>query len=571
LEISYDYALVKLIEVQPILGYHANRGQTPFHLSRATKKILTSGNRFGKSSGAVADTSMIIQGVHPNQDMFRKSTEKMPFKWRYISEPQVLKGIVQETIDSLFPKGTITKGPKDQTGFYTTYYIHGFNPSGEEYWAEIEFKNNGSPVATFAGTWFDKITIDEVCPEIVFIENRARIGATGYPLYMDIVWTAEDSASWAETTIFENPEFHNPAIWFHYEGSTWDNCRCLTPETHGLHCRCNGGWLPKSEIKELEDFIRRSDPLRHEMKILGKRGGSSRSVFPILSRDVHIIDSLTGKNRYLEMDWENGRPRYCTLYFGIDPHGTRPDFVECWAKERLGRMICIDEFPNFVDGIFAGQLYEKIRQNATNQTTYDQLAGVLIDMSKRYGWPNKVNVGGIAIDPHWGVDKFKDSTGQVRQVVQWLNDAIRKRNEVAKPPYNKFPSVIISPVTKENGKEKDAGHRQIREELHYDALRDIGKGNMPNMYFTTRVVNTYRAIAGFKTKKPSSIDGASIINSQYEEELEHGVAVCRYTLAMKPEYTAITPVNVDSIWGDKPASPAFATETTPLNWGGISG
>jgi hypothetical protein len=200
------------------------------------------------------------------------------------------------------------------------------------------------------------------------------------------------------------------------------------------------------------------------------------------------------------------------------------------------------------------------------------MAGLLIDTAIKYGWPYKVNVGGIAIDPHYGVDKFKDSTGTVKQVVQWLNDAIRKRNESAKPPFNEFPFVQLSPVTKENGKEKDAGHRQIREELHYDALKKIEKGNLPNLYFTTRAVNTYRAISGFKTKKPSPVDGASIINSQYEEELEHAVAVLRYILALKPTYTAVTRVEMKSIWEDT-ANPVIFTkpEAVQLDWKGLSG
>ena len=520
---AIEMEICRRLSDQPILGYMPHRGQMLYHLARAPLEILTTGNRFGKSTGGGAEGSQAIQLVHEVEDKYRKSTADNPFRWRYISEPEVLKGVVQPFIMSLFPAGAVQTGRKDQTGFFEEFFIHGFNPSGVEYWATIEFKNNGSPVSTFAGTWFDLITIDEPCGEAVYNENRARLSASDYPLRIHILWTALDDANWADTVIYDSPDYNDPAKIFHYEGSTWDNCRCLTPEEHGLECRCHGGHIPKAKIVEFENEIKRTDPLEYEARVLGKRKGGSRVVFPILNREVHLFKLSDMK------DWVKGRPKLCTIYVSVDPHGGRPDFVKFWVIEPNGFQWQVAEWPSFVNGRFAGMYYEKIRGN---QTSYDDLAKIVIETCKSLGWPD-ITIGGMAIDPHYASQTPKGAElvdGRLETVVEGINRAIRKRQA-------DFPRFMLAKVTKDNGGEIDAGLRDLNEQYWYDANKPVGKGNEPMMRYSDTCVNSYRCAQSFKRSKPSSVEGASLVNSRFEEEFKHGVDVDRYYRAMQPHYS----------------------------------
>jgi len=100
---------------------------------------------------------------------------------------------------------------------------------------------------------------------------------------------------------------------------------------------------------------------------------------------------------------------------------------------------------------------------------------------------------------------------------------------------------MISPVTRDDGKEIDAGLRAINELLYYNHERYvkegcITKGNSPRAFWSMKCANSWRAMVGFKRAKQSAVEGSSIINTRFEEELKHGVDILRYILALEPKH-----------------------------------
>ena len=524
-------ALAAYTELQPILKYQPHRGLVGYHLSRAPLEILSAGNRFGKTTGMVAEGCMAGQMVHPVEGKYRCSTSEMPFRWRYISEPEILGGVVQPIIMNSFPPDTIKAGRTDQTGkFFESFHIHGFNPNDEEYWIEIEFRNNGSPVATFAGTWFDLISCDEPFSEEIYYENRSRISASGFPLRIHIGWTALDEANWAESIIYDSPDFNDVTKIYSYEGSTWNNCRCLEPEKHGGDCRCHGGYIPKDEITKLENDIKRVNPLQYEARILGKRMGGSRSIFQGFNRDVHIFkpDEAAG--------WTHGLPSKFTIWIGIDPHGGKPDFVQFWIVDPSETMYQMREFPDFNEGHFAGLYYDRIQGNPTTTTA---LAEILLEGCLALTWP-RVVIGGIALDPHFTISSVKNISRETRSVAELINEDIRKLNE-KHPELPNLPMVDTVQLIRDDGREIDSGIRKINEDIYYDHeqyKKDGGlkKGNMPKKFWSIKCSNSIRMMQGFKRAKPSAVSGSSNMSNRYEEEMKHAPDTTRYVDAMQPHY-----------------------------------
>jgi len=306
----------------------------------------------------------------------------------------------------------------------------------------------------------------------------------------------------------------------------------LSPEDHGAECRCYGGYLPKSEITALEDFIKRTNPIQYEARILGKRMGGSRSVFSIFNRNVHIFDPLT------VVDWvqHGGLPDKFTIWIGIDPHGGKPDFVQFWVVDKSETMYLVKEYPDFYAGKFAGQYYDRI---SGNPTTTAELANILYEGCRSLRWPGVV-IGGIALDPHFTIPSVKNIVRETKSVAELINDDLRLLNK-KHPDLPNFPILSTLQLIHDDGREIDSGIRKINEDLYYDheAFKRDGvlkKGNMPKIFWSKYCANSIRMMQGFKRAKPSTVDGSSNVNERYEQDMKHASDATRYVQALCPRF-----------------------------------
>lgn len=517
-EIARDRVIKRKIRAMyPMDYYKPHKVQKIIHRDQHHTLIFFGGNRSAKTYTGCAEASMAVQGIHPYYP-YRTGTKEKPFKVRFISTPENIQENIQPLLLSLLPTGSVKPGRVHQSGFFKDFRV--MPPKywdRKPFWGYIDFKSVDQDIKRLESVALDLIIPDEPMPHSFYGACVTRIAADCViPPRMIFPATPLEEANWMAAEFFEGDK---PVSGIgYYEISIWDNCMCLESEKHDRGdnlCRCNSGHIHKAVILETLERLK-SDPLEYKARVHGKPMFHYRAIFPMFDRNIHVIDGDKMG------DWVHGRPRRGVLYITLDPHDARPDFIQFWVIDPYKRLYLIDEFPNFFEGQYAGQPYDKIRDRPL---TPNKLAYMIIDRVAKIGLP----VGGCGIDPYKGKTAYNPRDSVVKLTVDVINDGL-----YAVDP--NFPSFLTVDPHKDAEGELSAGHRLIRQLLYYDKNKPLGRGNMPGIFWKSTCENSIRSMINYRQEKPTDREGNVPIGKRPEEQYKHAVDNTRYLLAIPPIY-----------------------------------
>lgn len=480
--------------------YRPNRGQTPFHLSRARFEILFAGNRFGKTTAGLMEDAMAMRGLHWVKGKYRIPTLTNPFRLRITGKPDAMAEVIQPMLRSFLPASTEIVPRAGNMGFDRRWLCRGKN------WSSIvSFKSNNQEPEEMESVPQDLIHVDEGLTYRQYWANRTRLGVgEDYKMRMVFTLTPHDMMAWMDGILYTVGNdgsllpLDDVDIFF---GSLWDNAISL------------GGYIPDKEVSAMDEEAKR-DPVMYEAVINGKPLLTYRSIFPMFDERIHVFNPNNIST------WRDGVPVKGTLYIAMDPHDARPDFVQFWVVTPDGRHWLLDEFPNFYYGEFSGSPYERMRHRPL---PLNVLARTIIERARHI----RLEIGGCAIDPYFGAKPFASRDWGKMNVMDELNDALRL---VSKD----FPAFSSAPSLDNGLGEIAAGHALIRRLLYWNKERPVDETNRPGINYSKFCRNTTQAMKGYRLEKVKDKEGGMVVTTKPEELFKHAIDPQRYYLSMNP-------------------------------------
>lgn len=174
-----------------IHSYEPNEGgQTRFHHSKATGRLLAGSNRSGKTVAGAVEAIWRATGRHPylrvpEPPIFgRIITVDFDYGADQIIEPQLAQWI---------PPSELVNGSWEDSYNRKKHLLKLRNGS------KIEIKAHGQDLLSFAGTPRHFLWVDEECPKTIFIESKARLLD-----YNGKYWITLTSIEGSHTWVFED-------------------------------------------------------------------------------------------------------------------------------------------------------------------------------------------------------------------------------------------------------------------------------------------------------------------------------------------------------------------------------
>lgn len=293
-------------------------GQERFHRDEARIRIVTSPNRFGKSTAGIVELIWGSTGTHP----FRKN--RVPIKSAIVLQDFESHGknVLESKFKEWAPAGSYNKIERHQGGCLKK--IHWTCGSVTDvYSADQEIK-------VFEGSDYDLIWFDEPPPKAIWtalwrscVDRGGRMYLTGTPLAS--LWLYEDFMKWKGNIL--------PLYSFIQFGEA-DNYKNLGEGDADLG------------RKRYEEFLSTLDPEEREARGKGTFLQLQGLIFKNWDRGVHLVDEFE-----VPANWE--------IWESIDPHPNKPWAVSWIAIAPNGAKILIQSgyFEGVVDEI-ATQIVE---------------------------------------------------------------------------------------------------------------------------------------------------------------------------------------------------------------------
>lgn len=443
----------------PLYYYIPNDKTVPFHASHKRIRILSGGNRSGKTEANCAEAAAYALGYRPW--VLREKNLPTPEKpWLrpddlpadaicynllgvrvpvpntiFMVTGQSMKKGIGETI---FPKLQKLLG-----GFITdTHMAHSGVP------ADLTLKNGSRIVfgsaeqgaQAFESTNYTYTSIDEPIPRRVYtgvsrgsIDQAAPIAMTFTPIGPWAGWIFKD---------FYGPAIHNknhPQIDV-FQISIFDN-RFLSREA-------------------IEAFV--NDPALSEMekeaRLFGKFMHLADTIYSNFDERVHVIPSC-----YIPRDWYIG--------MAVDPHTVKPWAIVYFAVSPIGDIYIFKEWPD-ID-------YTRCRKDTRNIEGYANLIRQL---------DGELPIQTRLIDPNYGPRKDVMRGVVIPSIVSDM------------APYG------LSFHYKLND-DLAYGEARVRQLLHFNPDRPVDSLNRPHLFITENCPNTIQALSMYTALPRVNSDG----------------------------------------------------------------
>ena len=289
----------RVMQECPFLFFDPYGDQVNFLKSPAKIRLITGGNRTGKSTVGVIETIAHLMGFRPDGNR-----DHLP------SGPVDILAMVNDrrkSVDKILMKKIQTFCPKD-------WITHSRN--GTDGYPEVLTFSTGSRLyigsykqdpATYEGHDWHGVWFDEPPPRPVFVSVRRGCLDHGGRIWFTLTPLA---CPWIYSELYAKADGHRIGT-FHLD--LMDN--------------------PHISEQEKESFIKDLLPEEVEARIHGKFSHLSGSIFPTFARDKHVIDDFK-----IPDEW----PRFMVM----DPHDRRPSYMAWFAVNPQDQIICYKEWPH---------------------------------------------------------------------------------------------------------------------------------------------------------------------------------------------------------------------------------
>jgi hypothetical protein len=503
----------------PLGMYCPNPRAIEPHESIASKILLFCGNGFGKTYLAAHEFCLALTGrhwihyclkcgkVYPNNvgkcecgtvvirkyyiPLFNENAEVIgsrfkPLDARICAEKDALTG-GDATSNAIIPLVKRLLAPYLKPGFP--------KKEGKTYEFKWELTNGSffdiyvyeQDDKAFESVSKDLIWFDEPFRESIYKATTARM-RRGKGGRMIFALTPLLGSTWMyERFVDVQGEENKDVAVFHRE--IWDNCKCMTPETHDLksgqpldnegHCTCHEGYIHKEAI---ERMIAEWEPEERDAREKGQFITLRDRVFMEFDPGVHVLNE--------ELKPQDIVDKRLQLYAVCDPHMRRPPAWALYGIDPEGIIYVIDEFPNYFEGIYKGVFYEKIKDYNRG---YDDTVKIFRDIELRWGG----NIKKRFIDPRHGSTTLPNTGRMImdeyRHTAQELGFEMRFRK--ARVGSDSMEGQIA------------AGMTLIKQKLRYNKDIAIGAGNYPGILVNPKCANHIRMFQYLrhdtKTGKPA--------------------------------------------------------------------
>jgi hypothetical protein len=323
--------------------YFPNLKEQEFHLQPHTVKIISGGNRSGKSTTCIIDIVSQCEGWHPLQrENLIKLQKEAEEKWvreqceyildnkLWISSPPIKARCVGIDFPNFVDKVLGPEYVKWASAAEVKDIAYDNEKRRKITWknkSHVEFMTYAQEVIAHGGAAIDVYHLDEEPTEGHYQQALMRIISTKGRILCGM--TAEKGVSWTEHKIFEPAEKGDPNI-YAMEMSTYDNPIATPQMIDTIKSLC----LNQAEI---------------DIRIHGKRVAKGGNIFESWKDDHPFIIPR------FDIPQEGG-----ILVMGIDPHPQLPHAVS-WIWVDLERQTA-EKYPVFRDlpnMFIVGELFEK--------------------------------------------------------------------------------------------------------------------------------------------------------------------------------------------------------------------
>ena len=445
-----------------------------------------------------------VVGMFPNR----------PVVMWYVSHPKVF-ATVQPRIKSYLPTGWLVRTVTESAWVCDKFF--GFKDGGY-----CQFVSWDIDPDSIEGPQVDVAIFDEPPPDIIRRKVLSRVrGDIAKKYYF---FTPMAAASELKDAL-DGPHTDRQRVGLH-KAAIWENCKCLAglsvekllrlnkpvslaTEKHVDGCECNGGFKSQEEIVE---YLSQWQGLELDAREWGEWMFLHRRILPSFDRQRHVIT-----REWMLKNWGGYFPKHGSLYVILDPHGSRPDFVQFWVAHANETLYLVGELPSFIDGEYRGKLFKDIT-NYYKPTI--EIAKQIVSMLRAINLP----VEDMIIDPRKGANPVRQVVGSTHKEIQSFNDAL----ELAGWKTSRFRAISAD---KDNIVSIEDGHRQIN-----DLLTTVNRiTEQPMMMFSELCENTIWAGENYRRQEDSESDGKAT-NEKPEEKAKDPWDDTRYLLSARPKY-----------------------------------
>lgn len=292
-------------------------GQKHVHLSTASVRCVSGGNRSSKTVTNCVEDYINMTGELPNSMKGWYPKEKLPTRWprsgRVIGvDFTQLHNTVLPKYRQWCPKEFLKKGSWEES-FSSQHNRLDLFKSGKKI-AQIEFLTNQMEVEKMQGPELDRLTIDEECSLEIFNENLKRF-ATSDKLDIQMGWTPTKGITWSYD-LFTKGQISGVA-------------RNFDVDSFAL-CAVTNPYVKISVLREILAGL--SDYREIKVALLGSFESLSGFVYGSLYCDaVHKIEPFD-----IPSDW--------LVVRGLDPHMAKPTACLWAAIDHDDNVYVIDSY-----------------------------------------------------------------------------------------------------------------------------------------------------------------------------------------------------------------------------------
>ncbi len=508
---NYNKLALAILEQQyrdPLRFYQPYPKQKIFHESRAHKKFFIAGNGAGKTYTGVHEFVMAAMGRHWIKGLYPPP----PLDMRICAETEALVG-GGETSMAIIPLlerllgDQVVKRRKSSTGIYSQWTL-----KNGTYFDILTYNQDDDK---FESVSKDVIWFDEPFRQAIYIASVARMrrGKGGNLLF---TLTPLFEAAWMYDRFIDRSKDSEQDVNITY-ATVWDNCMCRTPEIHGEDCRCGGGFLTKSAI---DLMIAEYDEELMDARVMGQFITMRDRVFADFDPEVHIIDSLTAED-IAKMELQ--------LYVGVDPHRRKPPAWGLYGYDKDNTFYIIDEYPNYLEGIYKGRFYETIKK-------CDETTGELVAEFNRRELKFGGNILKRFMDPRFAEEI---NTNTRRPVIDEYRIAAKEQDIDMR-----FQKAIVGSDSRDG--EIASGIIIIKDKLKYSKSKEVSFQNSPKLLVCSNCVNHIRMFQFFRYSnwQGKSAEGRAV-KEAFLDQFKDFCDVPRYVIKSVPGYKSLRKSRTD--------------------------
>ena len=281
--------------------YQPTDKQKLFHLSKAPERWAFTGNRFGKTCMATAETVWHATGEYPEWYP-KESRSPIPSRGRIVCVDFIngIEKIILPELQKWMPKAYLINGSWDDSYEKMKRKLTLSNGSF------IELMSFDQEVGSFAGSSLHWVWFDEHGKREIYQENKMRLIDTSGRLWGTL--TPIQGIDWEYDEIYEKRDLRNDLEIF--KGSTMDN--------------------PFIGKKDIEEMTQNLNDDEKRTRLYGDFVFLTGLVYQEWNRSVHLIEPFE-----IPFNW--------TRYSAIDPHTRTPTAVIYWVVSPRNEHFIYDE------------------------------------------------------------------------------------------------------------------------------------------------------------------------------------------------------------------------------------